>query len=708
MLARTAVAQDPTTAPATLAPAAQRPSVEIVRTSTPPVIDGKLGDSPWQNAGVIREFVQVEPLEGASPSERTEVRFLYDADNLYVFVRCFDAEPTKILGKQMQRDGDMDSDDVIEIAIDTFLDRRNGYQFMTSPAGARNDGLIEPGGEVRTDWDGIWYVGTTVDSEGWSAEFRIPFKTLSFASGNDTWGINVERTIRRKQEQVRWASPRPNVSVTDLGEAGDLVGLAGMRQGHGLTLKPFGAVKLDFDDGRYSMQPGLDLFYQVTPSTTAALTINTDFAEAEVDERRVNLTRFPLFFPEKRDFFLQDAGIFAFGGIDQSPLPFHSRRIGLAGGRQKDILAGVKLTGRQDRLSFGVLDVQMKDDEELGSKNLSVARATLNVLEESTVGIIGTHGDPASTNDNTLAGVDFNFRTARLFGDQVLTANAWVMGTHSSDESAGSDAAFGGRLDYPNDKWAMEYSAMQIGSGFEPGLGFVRSTGVREYAAFQRYRHRWQSEIRRMDVQVEGEFQTDLNNQMQNLDATLPQIEFETAAGDEFGAGFAYEMDNPDEDFDITDDIIIPSGDYGWGRGFVFLNTTEARPIELSIEYSNGAFYDGNRQDYELGIDWRPSQFFSGGIELEINDIHLPQGDFIVRIMRLRADVVFSPKLSWNNILQYDSESKLAGLNSRIRWEFDPGQEVFIVLNQGFRNEDGSYRSTTSELTFKVGLTFRY
>ncbi|MES1260339.1 MAG: DUF5916 domain-containing protein, partial [Acidobacteriota bacterium] len=658
----------PTTVPS-------RPSLHIRRIEKPPVIDGKIDDPAWADAPVIRDFTQVEPVEGAPPTEQTELLVTYDSDFLYIAIRCFDSQPELILGKQMQKDGNLNSDDSIEIAIDTFRDRRNGYQFQTSPAGARGDGLIEPGGEVRDDWDGIWEVRTYRDDKGWYVEMKLPFKTVSFDSKIDTWGFNIERTIRRKQEKVRWASPRNNIDVSDVGEAGDLIGLSGLRQGHGLTLKPFVATKLDLTDGGDSTKPGFDLFYQVTPSITAALTVNTDFAETEVDERRVNLTRFPLFFPEKRDFFLQDAGIFAFGGIEQSPLPFHSRRIGIVGGEEKDILAGLKVTGRQDRLSFGLLDVQMKDDDELGNKNLSVARATLNVLEESTVGMIGTYGDPSTTGDNTLVGADFNFRTSRIFGDEVLQGNAWIMGTQSSDDR-GSDTAFGARIEYPNDTIAFELAANQVGEDFNPALGFVRRRGVREYSNFIRYRNRWDAYIRTMDIQLETGIFTGLDNNLQTLEGTWPQIEFENRFGDQFGFGLEHEIDNPDEDFDITDDIIIPAGNYGWTSGFVFFETTEARPISLEVRYSNGQFYDGDRQDYEVGVTWRPSQYFTGGVTLEINDIHLPQGDFIVRVIEGRADFQFSPDLVWSNIIQYDSESAELGLNSRVRWEVMPGQEV--------------------------------
>lgn len=314
--------------------------VRMVRADSPPKIDGRLDEAIWSKATVINGFKQAEPNEGTEPSEKTIVRLLYDVDFVYISVRASDSKPNGIIAKERQRDIDLDGDDSIALAFDPFHDRQRGYYFQVNPLGTRRDGLItqerEAGSYELTysvEWDGIWYAEASIDAQGWAAEIAIPIKTISFDPGNATWGFNVERRIARKNEVVRWRAAQRVKRVYSMGDAGELVGLTGLRQGLGLDLIPYARVKLTRDRENTvsaEIEPGLDVFYKPTPSVTLALTLNTDFAEAEVDDRRVNLTRFPLFFPEKRAFFLQDANYFRFGGIQTSPLPFFSRKIGLS------------------------------------------------------------------------------------------------------------------------------------------------------------------------------------------------------------------------------------------------------------------------------------------------------------------------------------------------------------------------------------------
>ena len=308
-----------------LALAASTPRVSLVRTDIAPQIDGVLDEPVWEDAALIDDLTQVEPIEGAAPSQRTEVRILYDSDFIYFGIRCFDTEPDKIIAKQLQRDADLEPDDRILIVLDPYFDHRNGYFFAVNPLGVRRESLIENNSSVRDDWDGIWYAKSQIDDQGWTTEIAIPFKTISFNQATTQWGFNVQRTIRRTNEQIRWSAPLQNKRATSVADAGVLEGIRDLDKGIGLDFKPYAKSTLRTDDIRgdgLDLDAGFDVFYKLTPSMTLALTFNTDFAETEVDERRVNLTRFPLFFPEKRDFFLQDAGIFNFGGIRSNPLPF--------------------------------------------------------------------------------------------------------------------------------------------------------------------------------------------------------------------------------------------------------------------------------------------------------------------------------------------------------------------------------------------------
>ena len=415
--------------------AGERPQVRAVRTDTPPVIDGFLDDAAWSEAELLSPLTQVEPVEGARPSERTEIRFLYDAEALYVAIRAFDADPDGIIANQLARDGSLRDNDRVGLIFDTFLNHRTGYFFGINPAGARFDALVP----FRREWDGIWYGKAQIDAEGWTAELAIPFKTLSFDPGTTRWGLNVTRGIRGRTESLRWASPYQNKFSFDLATAGELTGLEGLEQGLGLDVKPGYAVTQVFQhrpkkDNDLLGDPSLDVFYKITPSMTAALTANTDFSAVEVDEIQVNLTRFSLFFPEKRDFFLEDVSIFDFGGLrEENGLPFFSRRIGLdPDGEPIPIRGAAKVTGRAGRLNIGLLDTQVASSGDLDSKNLGVARVLVNVLEESTVGGILTFGDPATNGDNFVAGADFNYKTSRVFGNQTLEGNLWFQHSGST------------------------------------------------------------------------------------------------------------------------------------------------------------------------------------------------------------------------------------------------------------------------------------
>lgn len=685
-------------------------SLRSARVAEPPVIDGRLDEPAWHEAPVIDNFTQVDPVTGSLPSERTEVRLLYDADNLYIGVRCFDSAPELIVARSMARDAGHGSDDRIVFTLDTFGDRRSGYVFVVSAAGGKRDGLIEST-RTRYEWDGLWDARTTIDELGWVAEIAIPMKTLSFTEHTPAWGFNIERFIRRKTELVRWATPTRTSGVTRMNDAGELVDLEDLDQGLGLSFQPFVSATWDIDDKKLDFEPGFDLFYKLTPSTTAALTVNTDFAEAEVDQRRVNLTRFPLFFPEKRDFFLEDSGIFEFGGINQSPRPYFSRRIGIVGGEEKDILAGLRLTGRTGRLRFGLLDVQMKDDDRLGHKNLGVLRLKHEVGDESAVGLIATNGAPGVRGQNQLLGVDFNYVNSDAPGGRIA-ADIWAMGTRDDPTGAEDTAghAYGGRFDWDADPWNFFLFAGEVSHDFRPRLGFVQRTGRRELASSAGYV--WRPEdsdwIRSIAATVGANAYTRLDNSIETGSLDLPRVTLTTESNDSVFAVALFDREDLTEPFEIVDGVTIPDGRYdnaGWRTGF---QTSIARPVAVSANYSERGFYDGRRAETFADIVYRPSAALALSAEYLLNDIELDAGDFIVRVARTRATIQFSPELSWDNTLQWDNQSDQAGFNSRVRYEFRPGQEVFVVYNEGFDVADDQFESLGNELTVKLGLTFRF
>ena len=391
-----------------------------------------------------KTFTRSNPPNTRRPASERSSTCTYDSDAIYIGARLYDRDPSQVTARILRQGEEVFGDDWFSVLLDPFHDRRSGYRFMTNPNGLRQEGIFQNISEEQWDWEGIWYTASTIDEQGWVTEIAIPFKTLSFNPENDTWGINFRRAIARRDERTGWVSRNRN---SDPSTSGMVVGLTGLEQGLGLDVVPSLSVSerrpFDGTASTTDTDPSLDVFYKLSPSLTAALTINTDFSATEVDDRQVNLTRFGLFFPEKRDFFLQDADIFEFGGLEQNGRPFFSRRIGLSdSGEPIDLEVGGKVTGRVGRWNIGTLSVRQDEFETLPADNATVARASANLLEESNIGMIVTEGNPGSTVDNSLVGADFLYRNSRLPGGKLVEVNAWAQESDSEGETA-DERAYG-------------------------------------------------------------------------------------------------------------------------------------------------------------------------------------------------------------------------------------------------------------------------
>lgn len=695
----------------------ERPKLNMIRTTQPPKIDGVLDDGSWSEAAIIHEFTQEEPAEGSPATEKTKIRLLYDSNFLYVGIRAYDSEPGRIVAKEMQRDVHLGSEDSVSFSLDTFHDFRNGYYFQINPRGSRRDGLISSDLEddgYKAEWDGIWYGKSSIDEKGWSAEMAIPMKTVNFDPQIGTWGFNVERSIQRKNETVRWTGHTRNNQVSSMGVAGELENISDLNQGLGIDFIPYATMKATHDsanggDNDFELKPGFDLFYKITPAITAALTINTDFAEAEIDDRRVNLSRFPLFFEEKRDFFLQDATIFRFGGIQQNPLPFHSRKIGLGpDGKQIDITGGLKVTGRTGPVNFGLLSVQVEGTDTLESKNLSVGRASLNILEQSSVGMIFTNGDPHTNGSNSLAGFDFNYKNSdfRETG-QTVQGNVYFMKTFSTGLD-GDDTALGINLEYPNDIWQWSIFYRRWGADFNPALGFIAQTGVHDILAW--VGHRWRPDfVNSIYLEVFTGQAITLEGEHQSSNINLPFFFMESNSQDWIeGSPLQLMKEQLFEPFEISDGVVIPIGTYSYTRYFLNFGTSDHRPFNVGLDFSGGEYWNGTRTFIGGSVGWRPSPHFNVEAEYGNNRIRLPQGDFDVNIASMNLNFLFSPSLTWNIVTQWDNVSDTFGLNSRIRWTINPGNDLFLVFNQGVDTSNQSWRPINSEISTKLSWTFRF
>ncbi|MFT7670166.1 MAG: hypothetical protein ACI8X5_002873 [Planctomycetota bacterium] len=697
----------------------EKPRASIPRVTqeiSPPELDGRLNEPFWDECLVITDLRQTVPVAGAAPSEDTEVLLAYDETNLYIGLRCWDKNPSGIRATQMARDANLDPDDRVEIVFDAFNNNIGAFWFQLGAAGSRGDALISSNGNAfNKRWDTIWYGESKITSEGWFGEIRIPFASINFDPENPEWGFNVRRHIRRHTEEVRWSKPDPRLRFFAPANAGTLEGFGGMNQGIGLDFIPFyvGAyTNLDTQGEHWEGDAGFDLFYRISPNTKLSLSYNTDFAETEVDARRVNLTRFPLFFPEKRKFFLEDSGIFNFGGGGgnggNNPIPFFSRRIGIDGeGNEVPLLANAKLTSTGDGYSFGLLDSQTKTSGDLDARNLFAGRFAKNIFEQSSVGVIYTHGDPTGAQDDFTAGADLNLRTDSFMGDHSLRFTSYLLSTES-DDTSGDNLAYATRIEYPNDEIVASAGYSTIESNFDPALGFVARAGIRQYDASFAYRPRLYNSVRRLEFQVSPLLITSTSGESQSKRLALTPFAVDWESDDEFQIQVVPQQETLTEEFDIHDSVSIPIGTHDFVRYVARFETSDRRAVSVELRYETGSFYDGNRNDYRVELDWRASKYAILGAQYDLNDVDLAEGSFDVNIASFKLDLLLSPRASWSNFVQWDDGSDNLGLNSRARYIFEPGQDLFIVLNQGWLTEDNGFAPTSSDLRFKVSYTFRF
>jgi hypothetical protein len=692
-------------------------SVRIVRTSTPPVIDGVLDEEAWQLAAQLEDLHEIQPTEYAPASERTVVYLMYDSEAIYIGARLYDRDPSQVTARILRQGEQVFGDDWFSVLLDPFNDRRSGYRFITNPNGLRQEGLFQNISEEQWDWEGIWDTASTSDAQGWVTEIAIPFKTLSFDPGNDTWGINFRRAIARRDERTGWVSRNRN---SDPSTSGTVVGLTGLEQGVGLDVVPSVSVSerqaFDGTASNTDAEPSLDVFYKLSPSLTGALTINTDFSATEVDDRQVNLTRFGLFFPEKRDFFLQDADIFEFGGLEENGRPFFSRRIGLSeDGALVDLTVGGKVTGRVGRFNLGLLSARQDAiGTTIPADNATVLRASANLLEESSVGMIVTEGNPGALADNSLAGVDFRYRNSRLPGGKLVEVDTWLQESDTAGET-GDQSAYGLRVGMPNNSgWRGGLGFEKLGEHFEPGLGFLNRPGVKAFDFGTQYTHRpregW---FRSISSGYDAERTELLSGELQSQSVRYTLIELENRVGDTLSVEHEAEQEELDEPFEISDGIVIPLGHYSFGGTSIEIETADQRKVWGSAGYQAGDFFGGHRTEIEAEISWRPSGRLRTSFGYDFNDIELPQGSFVTRLVSFRTDVAFSSKLSWVTRIQYDNVSERMGINLRLHWIPEAGREGFLVLNHNLLRDfgverDDRFHSEVADTVIKYSYTFRF
>jgi hypothetical protein len=716
-------------------------TVRIVRTSAAPVVDGKLDEAAWSAAALVDNLHQTSPIEYAVPEERTEILLMYDDEALYIGARLYDPEPDKITANNLRQADNVGQDDRFYVTIDPFNSRTRGYFFGLNPNGVRADGLYQNVTEFYGAWDSIFYGAAGRFEGGWIAEMAIPFKSISFDPSTDTWGLNFSRGVVRKNVNIAWVSRNraynPAVSGLATGferldaRGFDVVPSASLQQ----TRIAGGGTSSDFE-------PSLDLVYKLTPQLNGSLTLNTDFSATEVDDRQVNLTRFGLFFPEKRDFFLREADIFEFGRIGgqqenisvgqpsrENGRPFFSRRIGLSGtGQIVDLDYGAKVSGRLGEWDLGALSIRQDEFEydaidpatltpvrvRLGPETLSAARARTGVLGESTIGFIATSGDPRADVDNSLVGADFQYRNTRLPGGRSLEAEAWYQQSDTAGR-AGDDAAFGLGLRVPSsNRFRGGIGFKQLEANYYPALGFVDRVGV-DVASFDLgYTHRPPrgAYVQSMFVSMDGERVEQIGGRLQTQTLTLRPFLLTNRTGDTLMMVYRDQWDNLPADFRISPRVApIPRADYRFDDLGMRLQTSNHRKLAGMLMVVDGDFYGGTRLNINGDVTWRPSARFKALFGYNYNEIELPLGSFETRLVRLGFDVVFSSRLSLVNLVQYDNVTETAGVNVRLHWIPVPGRELYFVLNQGLFRDlaiDDELHTQRTDATVKMNYTFRF
>jgi len=696
-------------------------------------LDGRLDEPVWSRALPGGDFMQVDPDNGRPATEKTEVRIALDADALYLGITCYDSQPNGWIAYQRRRDEGLPSDDKIQIIIDTFLDARTGYFFELNPQGAMTDALQSPTDTNRA-WDGVWDARVRRSEIGWTLEIELPFRTFNFNPNSDTWGINFQRTIQRKNEVSIWSGWRRNEGIWRMTNAGLVTGIGDVSQGRGLDLKPYGVYTSQASPGRgqHAMRgnasAGLDVFYSPTPQLRTVFTVNTDFAQTEVDQRQVNLTRYSLFFPEQRDFFLDGATFLDFasdegrrafwnglGDSDDQVIPFFSRRIGLsADATPQQIDFGTKVTGQVGAQDVGLLHVRTGEDNGFGSEDFTVARVKRRLFTQSYIGALYTRRAPQLAGSDTrhTAGLDMSLATSRFRGSQNLEFRAWYLHATRPDVATGN-SALGALLEYPNDRWFARFQTTEVQENFDPAVGFLRRQNYRRYAPTLQFTPRPRSHpyIRQFRFGANVDVMTDRQNDLLNreLDATLFSIFLQSQ--DHVSVNATRRRERLDAPFLIRRGITLPVGAvYEYARFRIFARTAERRVLAVNGGYETGGFYSGTRTQRQVNLTVRARPGLIVYLGGEWNAVTLPEGHFTTRLYRLVGETQVSPFVSLVNDIQYDTQSNMLGWQARFRWILTPGNDLYVVYTHNWLDQPLLDRFATLDkrVASKVLYTYRF
>ena len=688
--------------------------VAPVRVENGPQIDGRLDEEVWLQAAVIDEFVQQEPAEGEPATERTVVRLLYDSQALYIGVEAYDTEPDGVIATEMRRDSlRLLDEDNFQVILDTFHDRRSGYMFVTSPLGAKLEQQVAEEGEggwrgrnsnnININWDGVWDVVSHRTADGWVAEIAIPMVTLRFPRTEEqVWGVNFMRNIRRKNEQVFWAPISKEYTLTRVSLAGTMTGIGAVNRGLDLRMTPYllaggrqdraaGAVAAGGLDGSGFNDYGLDVKYGVASGLNLDLTLNTDFAQVEVDEQQVNLTRFPLFFPEKRDFFLENAGMFNVGapgsGFGRVADLFFTRRIGLsAGGQPTPIIGGARLTGKVNRHNVAAMNITTGSFGNAGD-NFFVGRYSRDILARSKVGgIVIDKQAVGSVFAPDTGGVSHYNRTfaadTTLAVHRNLTMTGFVAKTQTPGLTSGDMASYG-RATWLSPAFHVYTEFADLQENFNPEVGFVPRLGIRT----SKFHGEWNPRpdrfnIRMFDPMWNITYTTDQHNRL-----LTRRIHNMIGTYFEDGSSVTFYYNDHFEQLDIpfpirNAGVTVPAGTYRFGEWVFSYRSDPSRRLYTQTRYSPQTFFDGTRTDIQATVGFRATSRISAETIFNRSDVDLPWGNFVADLASLRLDLTLSPTVTLRSLSQYSSLSGELSNSIRFNWIYSPGSDIYIAYDE--------------------------
>ncbi len=717
-------------APATINRDAEgRATVRAVRLTSPLQIDGKLTEPIYQTLAPINGFIQIEPTPGAEANEKSEIWITFDKDRLYLSARLYDTDPEGIVATELRRDNTTiyNGNDLIGFALDTFYDRRSSFTFFTTPAGARMEGQTSNERQWNGDWNPVWDVKVGRFDGGWSVEAAVPFKSLRYRPGEgQVWGFNAIRA-KRSTNEISFLTKLPPArginAFQQMSLAATLIGLEPPSSSRPLDLKPYVTSSLSSDvnarptptSNVRDANVGFDAKYSLTEGLTGDFTANTDFAQVEADEQQVNLTRFSLFFPEKRDFFLENQGTFVFGGVSvggqgsDAPVLFYSRRIGLNAGRIVPLRAGGRVTGRAGKYSVGVLDIHTGDEEFSGTRstNFSVVRLKRDILRRSAVGLLASGRSIAASGSGRgmTYGVDGTF----WFFQNLVVNTYWAR--TQTDGIGGDDRSYLGQIDYTADRYTVQLEHLAIGDNFTPEVGFVRRDDMRKSNALFKFTPRLQGSrtIRKLSYQGQVNY---VENGKGRLESREQSLEFgiNFMNGDILAVKGARNYEYLPRPFAIAPGVTLPVAEYGFENLRLNYNMSQQRPWAANITLEHGTFYNGHKTTMTFA---RGRAQLSSRLSLEptysFNTVSLTEGRFTTHLAGSRITYAMTPLMFASALVQYNSSADIVSVNARLRWEYQPGSELFVVYNE----ERDTLRPSVSgmlnrALIVKINRLFRF